>query len=122
MVWILAPLLCAACGGPELRGVVQTMPSRDARGDRVAPRPIVRARVELVCGPGRRVLGGWTTDTAGRVSADLERDVPNGCWFEVSRVGYAPRRIAVIDACAAGSGSRCNAMSLSARLVPEPSP
>jgi hypothetical protein len=115
-------LALAACGGPELRGVVQSMPSSDAHGRVVAGRPIARARVDLVCGPGYRILRTFTTDSAGKLAAELEDAVPNGCWFAVSRAGFVSRRIRVLDACAVGRASRCEAMGLSARLVPEPAP
>ena len=115
-------LALGACGGPELRGVVQSMPSRDAQGRLLAGRPIARARVDLVCGPGERVVRTFTTDGAGKLAVEFENAVPNGCWFAMSRAGFVSRTIRVLNVCAMGHASRCEAMGLTARLVPERAP
>lgn len=112
----------AACGGTPFRGVVETMPSRTHGGAYVPSRPLAGARIDLVCGPGRRTIATFTSDQTGILDTELGDDVQNGCYIEVTRAGYATRRLRVIDACAIGRQSRCSGIGFVARLLPEQRP
>ena len=114
---VLSAFVLGGCRYPAaLHGKVTTMPATAANGARVPERPIPGAGVAVVC--AQHTVLRTKSDSAGLFAAKFDADSRfEDCTIRVSMAGYRTRSYLVRDACA---DNACQAISLPARLLPEP--